>query len=76
MRKPNARAIGLELSDRLTQLEVMDVTGIVDGCARMLDEDSLRKKVPLLPAEEGVVPIETGTRSAWAQRVREGRESG
>jgi transposase len=69
----NARAIGIDLSDRKGQVCVMDVSGIVTEFTMVLDEDALRKQVPLVAADEGVVVVETGTRSAWVKRVLEAR---
>jgi transposase len=73
MIKRNACAIGIDLSDRKAQICVMDLGGIVDEFAMVLDEDSLRKQVPLVDADNGVVVVETGTRSSWVKRVLEAR---
>lgn len=67
----NRFAIGVDVSDRTASVCVMDCSGILDEFVVVLTEAALRARVPHVPADQGVVVLETGPRSAWLKLVLE-----
>ena len=67
----NRTSIGIDVSDRTAWVCVMTRSGVVDEFKIVLDEDSIRTRVPFVARESGVVVFETGPRSAWLKRVFE-----
>jgi transposase len=65
----NRIAIGIDVSDHTAQVCVLGRSGILDEFRIALDEPSLRRCVPFVEPERGVVVIETGGRAAWMKRV-------
>ena len=72
MQDRNPLVIALDVSDHTAEVCVMDRSGVLDQFKIMLDEHSLRTRVPFVTPDAGVVIIETGTRSAWLKRVLTG----
>ncbi len=68
----NPTVVALDVSDRTAEVCVLDRSGVLDPFKIVLDEESLRTRVPFVAPDAGVVVIETGTRSAWLKRVLTG----
>ncbi|MFN7143063.1 MAG: hypothetical protein ACK4YP_04760, partial [Myxococcota bacterium] len=60
----NRYAVGIDVSDRTACVCVMDRRGIVDEFKLLLDEDSIRARLPFVAPDIGVVVVETARRSA------------
>lgn len=69
MDERNPTVVALDVSDRTAEVCILDRTGVLDQFKIMLDEESLRTRIPFVAPDAGVVVIETGTRSAWLKRV-------
>lgn len=72
MNDRNPTVVALDVSDRTAEVCVLDRSGVLDQFKIVLDEESLRTRVPFVAPDAGVVVIETGTRSAWLKRVLTG----